>query len=171
MDGSERRKQIMVILKQQTGPISGTQLAKCLGVSRQVVVQDIAMIRILNQKLISTPKGYILLEPEVLRPSRVFWVKHSTEEIEDELMTIVSHGGKVLNVTIGHGIYGEIATDLIIETKRDLEEFMIKLGQENMVPLKDLAGGIHGHLVEARSDEILDEIQEALMKKKYLLNK
>ena len=39
MSGEDRRKQILEILKNEDGPLSGTELAKRLNVSRQVVVQ------------------------------------------------------------------------------------------------------------------------------------
>ncbi|MDF2952696.1 MAG: Helix-turn-helix type 11 domain protein [Anaerocolumna sp.] len=49
MEGQERRDKIIEILKQSKEPISGTLLAKKLGVSRQVIVQDIALLRAVNK--------------------------------------------------------------------------------------------------------------------------
>ena len=43
LTGQERRAEIMNILRQSTMPLSGAALGKQLGVSRQVVVQDIAL--------------------------------------------------------------------------------------------------------------------------------
>ena len=45
MDGQARREQIVKILREQREPVSGSRLAKLLGVSRQVIVQDIALLR------------------------------------------------------------------------------------------------------------------------------
>ena len=45
MTGEERRTQILQMLKDQTSPLSGTALADAFHVSRQVIVQDIALMR------------------------------------------------------------------------------------------------------------------------------
>ena len=45
MTGSERRDQIINQIKKSSIPVSGAQLAKEFDVSRQVIVQDIALIR------------------------------------------------------------------------------------------------------------------------------
>ena len=68
MDGEKRRQQIMEILNQETAPVSGTELAKRAGVSRQVVVQDIALLRAENKEIMSTNKGYVLYKPQPGRP-------------------------------------------------------------------------------------------------------
>ena len=44
MTGSERRDQIINQIKKSSIPVSGAQLAKEFDVSRQVIVQDIALI-------------------------------------------------------------------------------------------------------------------------------
>ena len=59
MTGNERRNQILHLLREQGSPLSGTALAKTFGVSRQVIVQDIALIRAENHAIVSTNKGYI----------------------------------------------------------------------------------------------------------------
>ncbi len=45
MEGEARRSKIVEILQEESGPISGTELAKRTGVSRQVIVTDIALLR------------------------------------------------------------------------------------------------------------------------------
>ena len=60
MTGSERRDQIIKRIQESQVPVSGTQLAKEYEVSRQVIVQDIALIRAAGHKIISTNRGYIL---------------------------------------------------------------------------------------------------------------
>ena len=45
MDARERRRAIMAVLEGAKGPVSGSALAHEVGVSRQVVVQDIALLR------------------------------------------------------------------------------------------------------------------------------
>lgn len=171
MEGKERRDQIIQILKSNKEPISGSEIAKRLGVSRQIIVQDIALLRAVNKNILSTTKGYILYYQDKEKVNRCFLVKHTTDEIEDELCTIVDFGGKVLDVIVSHEIYGQIATDLIIVTRQDVYEFVEKIKTKKTVPLKELADGVHFHTVEADSEEVLDRIEEALAKKNYLLNK
>ena len=45
MEGKERRERLLEILKNSSAPVSGSELSKQLGVSRQVIVQDIALLR------------------------------------------------------------------------------------------------------------------------------
>ena len=96
-------------------------------------------------------------------------VKHSTDQIEDELCTIVDHGGKVLDVIVMHDIYGEIRTDLIISSRKDVYDFVKKVNDKQTVPLKELTDGMHLHTVEADSEDILDDIERELREKGYLV--
>lgn len=169
MEGQERREKLIEILKKAKEPISGTELAKKLGISRQVIVQDIALLRTVNKNILATTKGYILYYQEKQKVNRCFLVKHATNQIEDELCTIVDHGGKVLDVIVAHEIYGEISTNLIIKNRQDVYDFVEKVNTKKTVPLKELTDGIHLHTVEADSEEILDQIEHALRKKGYLL--
>lgn len=168
MEGQERREKLFEILMQSKEPISGTTLAKMLGVSRQIIVQDIALLRATNKNVLSTTKGYVLYFQDVKKSNRCFLVKHSTEQIEDELCTIVDNGGKVLNVIVTHEIYGEITVDLIINNRQDIYDFMNKVKNGHTVPLKELTAGVHLHTVEADSEKILDNIEKALKEKNYL---
>ena len=45
MTGVQRRKKILEMLGQSSTPLSGGALGRAVGVSRQVVVQDIALLR------------------------------------------------------------------------------------------------------------------------------
>ena len=96
MTGNERREKLIQIIRDGNKPISGGELAKMLGVSRQVIVQDIALLRASDFDIISTTKGYMLYQTEDKKIKRVFMVKHSTKDIEDELCTIVDNGERYL---------------------------------------------------------------------------
>ncbi len=170
MEGQERRDKLIQMLDHTKEPISGTELAKKLGVSRQVIVQDIALLRAVNKNILSTTKGYMIYLQEKQKVNRCFLVKHTTDEIEDELCTIVDNGGKVMNVIVTHELYGEIAADLIIKNRQDVYDFVKKVKLKNTVPLKELTDGVHLHTVEADSEELLDNIENALRVKKYLLD-
>ena len=96
MTGEMRREQILQMLKKQGFPMSGATLAKHFSVSRQVIVQDIALMRAENHRILSTNKGYLYRteEQDNTQPKRVFYVKHTTDEVLDEFMTVIELGGK-----------------------------------------------------------------------------
>lgn len=170
MEGNERRQKIISLLQSGEEAISGTKLSKLLCVSRQVIVQDIALLRAADYPIIATTKGYLLQDGGKAVYTREFTVKHTTAEIEDELNTIVDNGGRVLNVCVSHSMYGEIETELIITSRRDVKAFVDKLQASRVMPLKELTDDIHVHKVEAPSEQILKDIEAALREKKYLLN-
>jgi len=170
MDGNERREKLLQILISSDKPVSGSELSSILGVSRQVIVQDIALLRVLNNDIISTTKGYMLYRSDDKKVRRVINVKHSTDAIEDELCTIVDNGGKVLDVHVIHEIYGRIMTDLIIRNRNDVYDFVKQVKEKKIVPLKELTAGAHRHTIEADSEETLDKIEEALRMKNYLID-
>lgn len=170
MEGQDRRNELTRILEETKEPVSGTELAKRLGVSRQVIVQDIALLRAVNKNILSTTKGYLIYKQDKQKVNRCFATRHTTEEIEDELNTIVDNGGKVLDVIVMHDLYGEISVDLIIKNRRDVADFVEKVKAKRTVPLKDLTNGTHLHTVEADSEEILDQIERALKEKNYLVS-
>lgn len=171
MDGESRRKQILDILGRETVPVSGTEIARRLGVSRQVIVQDIALLRAENREVLSTNKGYVLYhfpEGKGKMHIRVYCVSHDNERILDELQTIVDYGGRVKNVSIEHELYGQISVDLIINNRLDALEFMEQVKRSKDLPLKVLTGNCHYHTVEADTEKNLDLIEAELRKKGYL---
>lgn len=169
MEGNERREKILSILGQIEGPISGTELAKQLSVSRQVIVQDVALLRAINKNILSTTKGYILYNRDDTKVNRTFMVAHKSTEIRDELNTIVDNGGKVLDVIVGHDVYGSISVDLIINNRQDVEDFVKAVEKNESVPLMGLTNGVHVHTVEADNIKVLDRIEKDLLKKGYLI--
>lgn len=162
----------MELLTEEGKPVSGGDLAQRLGVSRQVVVQDIALLRAENKMIMSTNKGYILHQgKEEMKHSsiRVFQTSHKTEETLDELNTIVDYGGRIRNVLIEHQLYGQIEVDLIINNRLDAAEFIQRMKDSKDQPLNVLTGGCHYHTVEADSEKNLDFIEAELKNKGYLI--
>ena len=94
--------------------------------------------------------------------TRVFAVKHSPEDIRDELNAIVDCGGKVLDVIIEHPVYGEFKASLMMSSRRDVEIYLAAMEKEGAEPLSKLTEGVHLHTVEADSIEILDNIEKVL---------
>lgn len=166
MTGEKRRELLVKELRKARAPVSGTELARRSKVSRQVIVQDVALLRAAGYDLISTTRGYLLNEyPGVTRPVHVL---HSGEDIRDELYTIVDLGGRVLDVFVEHGVYGTLRADLNVSSRRDVDEFIKRIDSGDARPLLRLTSGLHWHTVEAESEERLDLIQDALRTKGYL---
>jgi hypothetical protein len=162
---------LLEIIESSNQTISASALAQQLGVSRQVIVSDIALLRAANHNIISTNRGYIMQSATSKKASRVFKVNHSNKQIADELNLIVDFGGKVINVIVDHMIYGTITADLSISSRKDVQDFMNELSSNQTRPLKELTNGIHAHTVQANSEELLNIIEERLKEKGYLFEK
>ena len=164
-----RRESILHLLKTNNAPLSGGELSKQCGVSRQVIVQDIARLRMEGHAILSTTKGYLLQNRHML--TRRFHVQHTDEQIADEFYTIVDLGGTVLDVSIHHDLYGDLQAPLYIASHVQIREFLWSLEHKMASPLKHLTDDVHFHTVEADSEEILDRIEQALDEKQYLIRK
>lgn len=170
MTGEMRRNQILELLKEQGPPVSGAALAKIFGVSRQVIVQDIALMRAENHRILSTNKGYLYrtADTENTQPKRVFFVRHQDSQVMDEFMTVIDLGGRILDVAVEHELYGQIRVDLLIETVQDARNFAERLSECRDNPLKVLTDDCHFHTVAAPSEKLLDLIEAELREKGYL---
>lgn len=170
MTGEERRSSILRKLQEADRPLSGTALAKAFHVSRQIIVQDIALMRAENYGIVSTNKGYLLRskQTENTQPKRVFFVKHATHQVLEEFKIILELGGKILDVAVEHELYGQIRVDLLIETEADALDFHTKLLACRDNPLKVLTDDCHYHTVCAPSEKLLDLIEADLCRKGYL---
>ena len=85
-DGKLRREKILELLSSSRLPVSGTELARLFGVSRQVIVQDIALLRASSREILSTNKGYLLFRSvaEESAACMVVMVKHTSDQVFDE---------------------------------------------------------------------------------------
>ncbi len=158
---------MLEILRSSAEPLTGSALAERFGVSRQVVVTDIAILRSRYPELIATNRGYLLMRDEAHR--RVFKVIHTSEQSGEELRCIVELGGHVMDVYVNHRVYGTIRTPLDIRSKRDVDLFLADLESGVSTPLLNITNGYHYHTVEARSEAILDEIEECLRSLGFLI--
>ena len=167
MTGSDRRQEILKNIKESDRPVSGSKLAKDYDVSRQVIVQDIALLRASGYDIISTNRGYVL-EGQTCA-ERVFKVRHTDEQLETELCTIVDLGGQVKNVMVNHKVYGHIEAELGITSRRKVKEFLADIESGKSTPLKNITSDYHYHTVTADSEETLGMIEEELRKVGFLV--
>lgn len=155
-----RRKQILEFLKASREPVSGTFLAEKYGVSRQIIVQDIAIIKAMDYEILSTNKGYMLAAKRCV--SRVFKMCTEGEESRSELTTIVDLGGRVVDVFVKHKVYGELRASFLVTSRRDITEFFRQLESSKSLELQQVTSNYHYYTVEADSEEILEQIAQEL---------
>lgn len=170
MTGEERRIKLLGLLKEQGSPLSGTALAKQFHVSRQVIVQDIALMRAESYNIVSTNKGYLFRTSETgdHQPKRVFFVRHNTDQVLEEFMTVIDLGGRILDVAVEHELYGQIRVDLLIESAQDAHDFVDRLFRCKDNPLKVLTDDCHYHTIAAPSEKLLDLIEQEFREKGFL---
>ena len=149
-------------------PLSGGYLADYFGVTRQIIVRDIALLRAEGKNIMSTTRGYITdKNPHVIQ--KEVWVSHGTDKMEDELNTIVDLGGRVLNTRIKHSVYGGFGEKLDIKSRQDVADFMNTIKTTGCEPMLKLTNGVHAHVIETDSEKRMEAIISALDEKGYLI--
>ncbi len=166
MKAAERRKAIVNLLLSSADAISGGALSEKFGVSRQIIVQDISVLKGLGYDIISTHCGYIIHGSPL--KERVFKIYHTTEQTEDELNLIVGLGGTVVDVFVWHKVYGRMSAPLNIFSPMHVKQFIEGVRTGKSTELMNITGGYHYHTVRADSDEILDKIAAALKERGYI---
>ncbi|XFE28386.1 HTH domain-containing protein [Listeria innocua] len=103
IEGEARRKQIMQTLANTEKPVSASKFAKTFGVSRQIIVGDIALLRAAGKSIVATARGYIL-ETEETNTGHIskIAVQHGKDQTEEELRLIVENGGEIIDVIVEH---------------------------------------------------------------------
>ena len=161
MNTAQRRTEILKLLHQAEKPVAARALAAQFGVSRQVIVQDMAVIR-------ASTKGYVLQQDKDSACTREFKVRHGQEQAAEELNLIVDCGGRVKNISISHRVYGRVSAEMDIRSRQDVNEFVQAINSSHSTVLSSATSGYHYHLVEAASQERLDLIGEQLEKAGFL---
>ena len=148
MNGNERRKALVELLMSEEKPLSGGMLARRLCVSRQVIVQDIALLKADGYEILSTHYGYVLQKTTLVE--RVFKVKHTSAQTEEELSLIVSLGGTVANM-------GNI-TYSYVDMKYFTEAMALKNGVSGIVAfLASLLGGVLLERIQAAGNTLFGD--------------
>ncbi|MBQ3562150.1 MAG: transcription repressor NadR [Clostridia bacterium] len=166
MKANERRKAIVNLLLSEQKAISGSSLSERFSVSRQIIVQDITILKNSGYDILSTHSGYIMQKSPL--KERVFKLYHTTEQTEDELNLIVDLGGTVVDVFVWHKVYGRVVAKLNIFSRLHVKQFIEGVRTGKSSELMNITGGYHYHTVRAESEEILDKIEKALNEKNYI---
>lgn len=174
MDGradtaAERRRRIIAWMRAHGTPVRGGELAKRLRVSRQCLVQDVAILRASGEEILATPQGYRLPKGSIRSHRALLACKHVPERTEEELQILVDNGVKVLDVIVEHPIYGELRGALMIESRADVQDFLERVRSSHASLLSSLTRGVHLHTVEASRPEMIARAKTALRSHGFLL--
>ncbi len=162
-----RKEAILARLTESRSPISASVFAQELGVTRQVIVGDVALLRARGSNVIATPRGYLLDRREAA--SYVVSSRHgsSREELLDELFTMIDHGCGMLDVIVEHPVYGRLTCELNIFTKEEAEAFIKKLEDAGCQPLSSITMEGHHHTLQCPSEAHFKRVREALKAKGF----
>lgn len=169
MTAKERRSKIKDIILATSKPISATALANLMGVSRQVIVGDVAIMRASGEDIIATARGY-LPAADSAGIKRVIACNHSCADTQKELYIMVDAGCTVVDVVVEHPVYGQIAGQLGLASRLDVDQFMDRISDPGAQPLSTLTEGIHLHTVTCPDTRCLDHLLSELSKAGILIS-
>ncbi|MDR3225743.1 MAG: transcription repressor NadR [Clostridiales Family XIII bacterium] len=170
MDGGTRREKILDAINAGDAPVSASALARCLGVSRQVIVSDVAILRANGYSIIATSRGYMTERQNAGRYVGRIAVKHAAAKTRDELSAIVRAGGIVIDVTVTHPVYGDLTGSLNIATLADVDDFVSHIKGQKGKLLSDLTGGIHMHTISCSGRKSFDMVISELSRMGILIS-
>lgn len=170
MNQLSRRRSILEDLKTVQNYITGKELASRYGVSRQIIVSDIAYLKSQGHDITSSKNGYLMTKIPYAGEAfkRTIYVYHDALSMGKEVRLIVENGAVVDNVFIRHPIYGEITVELMLKSLADCQDFSENMDQDEGHLLADLTGGYHYHVISAKTEKILDNAVEDLRKHGFL---
>ncbi len=167
MKADKRREEILSLIGNSENPIPANVLKEKFNVSRQVIVQDIAVLRAGGYNITATNKGYVLNDK--IQSARVFKCRHTFEQIVDEGVLVIESGGRIEDVFVNHRVYGRISSRLDLYSRTHVEELYRSLVSGASKPLMSVTDGYHYHTVSAENEEILDKIESKLREKGFLI--
>lgn len=170
--GAERRQLLLHWLQTENKPLTGGELASRTNVSRQVIVQDISLLKAKNEPILATSQGYVYLKAPGERKNheRIIVAFHSPEQTKEELYLIVDHGVTIKDVKIEHPVYGDLTASVMVSTRAEVDDFIQKVKETKAAYLSQLTDGTHLHTLEADSIEKLDAACSALKKAGMLID-
>ncbi len=168
MHAQARRDQILTILTQNHTPVNATALARELGVSRQIIVGDVALLRAAGVDISATPRGYLLArESTALR--RTIACQHAGTDMLEELYCIVDQGCVVEDVVVEHPVYGQLVGKLELSNRYEVGQFEKRCRESDAVPLSLLTDGVHLHNLRCPSEAAFRRVQESLQQAGFLV--
>ena len=165
MTAEQRRSRISARLHESHQPISATALARELGVSRQIIVGDVALLRAAGQAITATARGYVIPAPGDGTVRQVA-CRHDGAGTRDELNAMVDCGCTVVDVIVDHPVYGQLSAPLHLRSRLDVEQFMARM--EGAAPLSQLTDGIHLHSLSCPDEASYEHLKARLRELGFL---
>ncbi|MBQ9347081.1 MAG: transcription repressor NadR [Oscillibacter sp.] len=167
MDAVTRRREVLDFIHKMGGPVSAGKLAEIFGVSRQIIVGDVALLRAAGETIDATPRGYVSAAPSGLR--RTVACLHDAADMERELNAVVDQGCTVLDVMVEHPIYGQLTGGLRLSSRYDVARFLQQCAASDARPLSALTEGIHLHTLSCPDEDAFQRVRGELRKLGFLL--
>ena len=145
MNAAQRRERILTRLTGASEPMSASLLAGELGVSRQIVVGDVALLRAAGAQI--------------------------DEEMRAELYTVVDQGGVVVDVAVENPLYGELRGNLNLASRYDVDLFLRQAADTPECLLSRMTGGVHLHTLHCPDEASFRRVKAALAEKGLLYQK
>ena len=168
MTAEERRTAILKILAQSSQPVSASTLAGRFGVSRQLIVGDVALLRAGGASIIAAARGYLLRRERegLLRQTAC---RHRAQDMERELNIMVDNGCTVLDVIVEHPVYGQLTGALQLSSRYDVQQFIRRSNAAQ--PLSLLSEGVHLHTLSCPGEDAFARVTEELDRAGFLLKR
>ena len=171
MNAVQRRESILEQLSRADAPVSASALAVRLGVSRQIVVGDVALLRAGGAQIDATPRGY-QMHPAEKGYTGILATTHRTdEEMRTELYTVVDQGGIVVDVAVENSLYGELRANLNLASRYDVDNFIQQAKDTPECLLSRMTGGVHLHTLRCPDKDTFARIRDALEQQGLLYRK
>lgn len=162
MNAEERRCRLLEILQEKDEYLNAAGLAAQLGVSRQIIVSDVAILRERGHEIISTPRGYLLDDRTGWGYVGVVACRHGAEGVQQEFYLVVDNGGTVVDLVVEHPIYGQLSARLDIRSRFDADLFIDRCREQQASLLSSLTDGYHLHHIGVQRREDFLRIRQAL---------
>ncbi len=169
MDAVKRRKEILKLFEKTGEIFTASALAEKYGVTRQIIVSDIALLRANGNTIISEKRGYYIPKEKTKGIKGIVACKHDLSRTLEELFVLVDNGAKVINVIVDHPIYGQLTGELNISSRYDAEEFVRSVKELGASSLCELTDGVHFHTIICPDENALVRIEDELRRKGLLI--
>jgi len=171
MNAAQRREQILARLTGAHEPVSASLLAGELGVSRQIVVGDVALLRAGGAQIDATPRGY-QLHPAAQGYTGILACVHRTaDQMREELYTMVDQGCVAVDVAVENPLYGELRGNLNLASRYDVDLFLKHAADTPECLLSRMTGGVHLHTLRCPDEESFRRVEAVLAAKGLLYKK
>ena len=146
-------------------------VAEKLGVSRQIVVGDVALLRAGGAEIEATPRGYQFHPTPGGYTGILACVHRTADEMRAELYTVVDQGGVVVDVAVENPLYGELRGNLNLASRYDVDTFITQAANTPECLLSRMTGGVHLHTLHCPDEASFRRVKAALAEKGLLYQK